>query len=88
MEGYHWYDFVGNIGVFLILLAYLLLQLNRIAHNSKMYCLLNCFGALLILVSLCFEFNLSAFTIELFWLISSLYGLLLNYRQKNTPRPQ
>ncbi len=85
MSGYHWYDFVGIIGVVMILLAYLLLQVGRIKHNSIIYSLLNCLGALLILVSLYFEFNLSAFILEFFWLVISLYGLVQTYRHKTSP---
>ncbi len=73
---YHWYDFVGNIGVFLILLAYLLLQLQRIDSQSIKFSLLNAFGASFILISLYFDFNLSAFVIELFWLLISLVGII------------
>jgi len=30
---YHWYDSLGNVGVFLILLAYFLLQIDKIDNN-------------------------------------------------------
>ena len=72
---YSWYDFLGNIGVLLILLSYLLLQMKRIKSQSMYYSLMNATGALLILVSLCYNFNLSAFVMEIFWLLISLYGL-------------
>ena len=73
---YQWYDFVGNIGVFLILLAYLLLQLDKINSQSIRFSMLNAFGALAILISLYFKFNLSAFIIEIFWLLISLVGII------------
>ncbi|MCW8860729.1 MAG: hypothetical protein OQK50_06155 [Deltaproteobacteria bacterium] len=72
---YHWYDFVGNVGVLSILLAYFLLQLNKISHSELTFSLMNFFGALLILISLYFEFNLSAFLIEFFWLLISAIGI-------------
>jgi hypothetical protein len=72
---YAWFDFVGNVGVVLILLTYLLLQTGRVSSRSAIYSALNALGALLIMVSLCFEFNLSAFIIEFFWLLISLVGL-------------
>lgn len=75
MHGYQWYDLVGNIGVFMILAAYFLLQLNRINNNSLTFSSMNFFGAFFILVSLYFDFNLSAFVIEFFWLLISLYGI-------------
>ncbi len=72
---YTWYDFLGNIGVILILLSYLLLQINKIKSQSMYYSLMNAIGAFLILVSLYYNFNLSAFIMEFFWLLISLYGL-------------
>ena len=72
---YTWYDFLGNVGVLLILLSYLLLQMKKIKSQSMYYSLMNATGALLILVSLYYNFNLSAFIMEIFWLLISLYGL-------------
>ena len=72
---YSWYDFLGNVGVLLILLSYLLLQMKKIKSQSMYYSLMNAVGALFILVSLYFNFNLSAFVMEIFWLLISLYGL-------------
>ncbi len=75
MQEYHWYDFIGNIGVLLILMAYFMLQLNRIGNHSLTFSFMNFCGAFFIMVSLCFDFNLSAFVIEFFWLLISLYGI-------------
>ena len=72
---YSWYDFLGNVGVLLILLSYLLLQMKKIKSQSMYYSLMNAAGAILILVSLYYNFNLSAFVMEIFWLLISLYGL-------------
>lgn len=81
--GYTWYDFVGNVGVFLLLAAYLLLQLNKLSSNQLSYSILNAVGAIFILISLIFEFNLSAFAIEFFWLLISLVGIVNYYRAKS-----
>ena len=72
---FHLFDFVGFIGVLLIVVAYLLLQLDKLPSSSPRYSLLNAGGALLIIVSLIFAFNLSAFIMEVFWLLISLLGL-------------
>lgn len=72
---YDIFDFLGNIGVFLILIMYLLLQTKKINSDSLIYSLLNAIGAVLILISLYFKFNLSAFIIESFWLLISIYGI-------------
>lgn len=72
---YNWFDFVGNVGVLLMVIAYLLLQLEKLSSSSINYLLLNVAGAVLVIVSLMFRFNLSAFLMEAFWLVISLYGL-------------
>jgi hypothetical protein len=72
---YHWYDFLGNVGVFTILWCYLSLQLGRMSSEDLLFSIFNGIGATLIIVSLFFEFNLSAFLIEIFWLLISLIGV-------------
>ena len=72
---YRWFDLVGNIGVLLMVVAYLLLQLEKLSSSALSYLLLNAVGALLVILSLRFRFNLSAFLMEAFWLLISLYGL-------------
>ena len=69
------FDLVGFIGVLLIVVAYLLLQLDKLPSSSPKYSLLNAAGALLIIASLIFAFNLSAFIVEVFWFSISLLGL-------------
>jgi hypothetical protein len=64
------------MGVVLIVIAYLLLQLNKLPSSALSYSLLNALGALLVIGSLIFNFNLSAFLMEAFWFLISLYGLL------------
>ena len=77
-------DFLGNIGVVLIIIDYLLLQLNRISSNSLSYSLLNAAGASLIIISLLFNFNLSAFVMEATWVLISLFGLYRYFRSPAT----
>ena len=81
---YHWHDFVGNIGVFLILATYLLLQLDKIDSQALKFSMLNAMGAAAILLSLNFEFNLSAFIIESFWLLISLIGIAKFFARKSS----
>ena len=72
---YKWFDLVGNIGVLLMVIAYLLLQLEKLSSSAVSYLLLNAVGATLVIISLKYRFNLSAFLMEAFWLLISLYGL-------------
>jgi hypothetical protein len=70
-----WYDFVGSIGVAIIIFTYILLQLEKIRSENLAYSLLNALGAGLIVVSLLYSFNFSAFIVEFFWLLISLFGI-------------
>ena len=70
-----WFDLVGFTGVVLIVIAYLLLQLGKLPSAAPAYSLLNAIGAFLVMVSLVFDFNLSAFLMEAFWFLISLFGL-------------
>ncbi len=81
---YNLYDFIGNIGVALIVISYLLLQLNKLHGSSILYSSANALGALFVIVSLTDEFNLSAFIIESFWLAISLIGVIKNFKRSAT----
>lgn len=74
--GYQWHDLVGNLGVVLIVGTFFFLQIDKLSNKSILYSILNALGAALVLVSLLVEFNLSAFIIEIFWLIISIIGLV------------
>ena len=78
---------LGVIGVVLVLIAYLLLQLDRLSQNAVSYSLLNLIGSMLILYSLYFYWNLASGVIEAAWLLISLYGLIKSiyyYRLKRS----
>ncbi len=81
---YSWHDLAGLIGVGLIVFAYLLLQLNKLPSSAPSFSLLNAIGALLVIVSLIFDFNLAAFLMEAFWFLLSLFGLLRPILSKST----
>lgn len=73
---YAWYDLAGNVGVALMVFAYLLLHIGKLRINDLSYSLMNTIGASLVLVSLHYRFNLSAFLVEIFWLLISIFGLI------------
>lgn len=79
---YVWYDFVGSIGVGIIILTYILLQTAKLKSESLFYSLLNAVGASLIIVSLLYNFNFSAFIVEFFWVLISLYGIVKYFLKK------
>jgi hypothetical protein len=76
------FDIIGLLGVFLILLAYFLLQIERLASDDLRYPVLNLLGALMILVSLTHTFNLASFVIEIAWIAISLFGIAKILRRR------
>lgn len=79
-------DLIGLIGVALILIAYWGVQTDRLPAADWRFSAVNGLGALLIMVSLYFTFNLASFVIEVFWLIISGYGLIKAWRNRK-PKP-
>jgi hypothetical protein len=75
-------DLIGNIGVVVLMIAYLMLQLNKLSSNGLAYSLLNAIGASLIIVSLLVDFNLSALLMEVFWVLISFVGIYRYFRLK------
>lgn len=76
-------DLIGNIGVVVLMIAYLMLQLNKLRSDGLAYSLLNAIGASLIVISLFVNFNLSAFIMEVFWVLISLVGIYRYFRLKS-----
>ena len=72
---FNFFDFLGTVGVVLMVVAYLLLQLDRLDSKSLFYSVLNAVGAILVVISLWFKFNPAAFIIEVFWILISLLGI-------------
>jgi len=72
----HFHDMVGLVGIVMIVGSYLLLQTGKIRSDDLNYSVFNGLGALCILYSIAFAFNLSAFLVETFWAIISVVGLV------------
>lgn len=75
-------DATGMLGTVLVVLAYCLLQLERTDPRGLSYNVINLVGAVCLLFSLCFNFNLASFVIELFWIAASLVGLFKYLRRQ------
>jgi len=75
-------DFVGNVGVVILMITYLMLQLNKLRSDGLAYSLLNAIGASLIVITLLFDFNLSALLMEVFWVLISFVGIYRYFRLK------
>ena len=78
---FDWHDLVGGVGAALLLTTYLLLQINFISAKSLLYSVLNAIGSGGILISLLYDFNMSAFVIEASWLVISLIGAAVTIRE-------
>lgn len=76
------YQWAGFVGMLFVVLAYLFLQMNKYTIRSIQYQLLNLIGAILLLISLFVHFNLGSFIIEVFWIIITIYGIVINLKDK------
>lgn len=74
-------DLIGVTGVILVLIAYFLLNTNRLFALNLSYQLLNFFGALMILFSLLFTWNTASVLVESAWVLISIVGI---YRAART----
>jgi hypothetical protein len=76
---------VGHVGVVCFLAAYLLLQKGTLKPDSYPYLLLNLAGALLLVLSLLWNWNLPAFLLEAIWGAISAYGLYKRATRHHPP---
>lgn len=77
-----WADILGNIGVVCFLVAFFLLQREKVAHSSGLYLGLNLAGSILLIISLLVHWNLPAFLLETAWGIISMYGIYTHILRK------
>ena len=76
-------DLIGNVGVAMLMITYLMLQLQKLSSDGLAYSLLNAIGACLIVISLLVNFNLYALLIEVFWVLISLVGIYRYFRLRS-----
>lgn len=79
MEQISIHDIIGIVGVAIVLVTYLLLQLEKMSSASLQYSLANLMGAILIMVSLVETWNLASVIIEVAWGLISSYGIYRYY---------
>lgn len=80
-------DFIGLIGVVAYLSAYGLLQMGILKVEDARYAMLNGIGALAILYSLIFDFNLPSFITQSAWLILTIAGYVRSRLKQSPPAP-
>ncbi|HSX13196.1 MAG TPA: hypothetical protein VLE96_02100 [Chlamydiales bacterium] len=76
-------DYVGIFGVLLILICYFLLQTSVLKVKDFFYSFLNLIGAICLLISLLYHWNLASVVIEIAWMMISIYGIINSLRRKN-----
>jgi multidrug transporter EmrE-like cation transporter len=77
-------DVIGLIGVAAYLLAYGLLQLGILKVEDGRYALLNGVGAIAILYSLVYDFNLPSFITQTAWLILTIVGFVRSRSRRSS----
>ena len=81
-----WHQWLGMLGMILIVSTYLLLQTGSISSEQLRYSLLNVVGAGLLIISLLFNYNLPALIVEVFWVGVSLIGIARYVRRRVASR--
>lgn len=76
------FDVIGMAGTFLVVGAFFLMQIGKVDPKGFQYNYMNLAGAILLLISLTFNFNLASFVIEVFWIAASLIGIFNCYKLK------
>lgn len=71
---------IGVVGGALIVLCYYMVVSQRWPATSNRFLITNGTAALLLVISLCFNFNLGSMMIEWFWIAISISGLYKNWR--------
>jgi hypothetical protein len=79
-------DAIGMLGTLLVLVAYYLMQLEYADPRGLAYNMINFLGAVFLLVSLYFNFNLASVVMEVFWIGASLIGLWKYWRRHGATR--
>lgn len=82
-----WAFVAGVVGMLVTLLAYFLLQAQKLHGNGLVYQLMNALGALGVALSLLFGqhfsmSNLPAVVLEVAWLAISIYGIVVARRTR------
>ncbi len=80
---------LGIIGTALCIGAYGLLTLHKISAHSMIFYVMNCVGAVLLLISIASDFDWGDFggiLIEVCWIMVSIYGMFCALKKKKEAR--
>lgn len=76
------HEVIGWGGTALILSAYFLITTKKISSDSRIYQLMNLFGALGIFVNAYVQRAIPAAALQVIWALIALYGLVKAYMRK------
>ena len=76
-------DFIGNVGVVILVGTFAMLQFGKIDAKEFWYSFNNMVVAILLGINLYFKPNLSSIIIEVFWFALSIYGLVQWYKSRS-----
>ncbi|MDQ2864304.1 MAG: hypothetical protein M3R50_11785 [Bacteroidota bacterium] len=75
-------DWIGSIGVAILLLAFVLILINKISKEGTTYLLMNVIGSGLACIASYLIHYMPFIILELAWMVASLFGLWKNYKGK------
>lgn len=67
---------VGFLGMFLVLIAFTLLKLNKIDHEELFYNILNLFGSLFLILSAIYSKTYAFVILNSVWVVFSIVDIL------------
>ncbi len=72
---------IGLVGVACIIGAYFLIASGKMGGTDVRYHIINLVGAVLLLVSLYYHYNLPSVVIEFVWIAIGIYGIFRSLRK-------
>jgi len=74
-------NIIGYIGMITCVVAFFMVQKEK--PNMILYNISNLFASSCLLISLLIHMNIASFSLEIFWIIGSMYGLIMAIKRKN-----
>lgn len=71
-------EIIGWVGAIFVLLAYILLSINKISSKGKMYQLLNLFGAIFLIINTYFLKAYPSMFVNVVWVGIAILGMYKN----------
>lgn len=75
-------DWIGSIGVAILLIAFVLILSNKISKSGMTYLFMNFIGSLLAAIASYLIHYIPFIILEAAWMLASLFGIWQNYNLK------